>query len=446
MLSESARRPSLRWHGSTPGPGGWRLATADPRIQFRWTTKHRCRSRPRGRVHGTSARGAEGARPPHTLSGWRNRRVRQLWKADARGVPPTVKAHAYWSAGRCNGSSSQAHVQRGRSAAAGAHAESPDLWSASTVHIPTSSAAGAMSSPGDAGGLGGTSRGNGSGGRPATTDRSLTVSSSQPRQARSRQTGPASARSRAGDAGSSPAGAAVRRTGPVAGETVIAETVTFVDRHVGPNAGERRKMLDGLGYTNLDALVAAAVPEVIRDDALDLPSAVSELEVLAELRRLGSRNRPVPSMIGLGYHPADARCDPAQRPGEPGLVHRIHPVPAGDLPGTSRGAAQLPDHDCGSDRSGDGRGFAAGRVDRRGRGHAACPPGRQEARDKVRRGRQDAAADDRGGPYPRRGTGGRRGGRGPVDRPSGASGRIGVRCPAGIPGRRRRAMGPAQRD
>ncbi len=88
------------------------------------------------------------------------------------------------------------------------------------------------------------------------------------------------------------------------GETVTAETLTFVDRHVGPNTGERRKMLDGLGYANLDALVTAAVPEVIRDDALDLPPAVSEPEVLAELRRLGSRNRPVPSMIGLGYHPA----------------------------------------------------------------------------------------------------------------------------------------------
>ncbi|WP_445548694.1 aminomethyl-transferring glycine dehydrogenase, partial [Frankia sp. CiP1_Cm_nod2] len=93
--------------------------------------------------------------------------------------------------------------------------------------------------------------------------------------------------------------AAARRAGPP-----LTETLTFADRHIGPDADERRKMLDGLGHASLDALVAAAVPEVIRDSTLDLPPAASEPEVLAELRRLGSRNRPVPSMIGLGYHPA----------------------------------------------------------------------------------------------------------------------------------------------
>ena len=35
---------------------------------------------------------------------------------------------------------------------------------------------------------------------------------------------------------------------------------------------------------------------------------------------------------------------PAQRPGEPGLVHGLHAVPAGDLPGPPRGPPQLPDH------------------------------------------------------------------------------------------------------
>ena len=49
-------------------------------------------------------------------------------------------------------------------------------------------------------------------------------------------------------------------------------------------------------------------------------------------------------MIGLGYygthHPGR---HPPQRAGEPGLVHRLHAVPAGDQPGPARGAAQLPD-------------------------------------------------------------------------------------------------------
>ena len=50
-------------------------------------------------------------------------------------------------------------------------------------------------------------------------------------------------------------------------------------------------------------------------------------------------------MIGLGYcgtvTPPVIR---AQRAGEPGLVHRLHAVPAGDQPGPAGGAADLPDH------------------------------------------------------------------------------------------------------
>ena len=49
-------------------------------------------------------------------------------------------------------------------------------------------------------------------------------------------------------------------------------------------------------------------------------------------------------MIGLGYHGTiTPGGDPAQRAGGPELVHRLHAVPARDLPGPARGAAQLPD-------------------------------------------------------------------------------------------------------
>ena len=45
---------------------------------------------------------------------------------------------------------------------------------------------------------------------------------------------------------------------------------------------------------------------------------------------------------GLRRH-VHAAGDPAQRPGEPGLVHRVHAVPGGDRAGPAGGAAQLPD-------------------------------------------------------------------------------------------------------
>jgi glycine dehydrogenase len=62
-------------------------------------------------------------------------------------------------------------------------------------------------------------------------------------------------------------------------------------------------MLAALGHRSLDDLIDAAVPGVIRmTEALQLPAARTETEVLADLRALAGRNRLVTSMIGLGYH------------------------------------------------------------------------------------------------------------------------------------------------
>ncbi len=62
-------------------------------------------------------------------------------------------------------------------------------------------------------------------------------------------------------------------------------------------------MLDTVGYTSLETLVEAAVPESIRlDDVLQLPEARSEDVVLEALRRLATMNRTAVQMIGQGYH------------------------------------------------------------------------------------------------------------------------------------------------
>ena len=61
-------------------------------------------------------------------------------------------------------------------------------------------------------------------------------------------------------------------------------------------------MLKVLGYETLDALVDAAVPGSVRSlGALDLPPAVTEHQVLDELRRLAAGNTIAEPMIGLGY-------------------------------------------------------------------------------------------------------------------------------------------------
>ncbi|MGW6459258.1 aminomethyl-transferring glycine dehydrogenase [Streptomyces sp. NPDC055078] len=77
----------------------------------------------------------------------------------------------------------------------------------------------------------------------------------------------------------------------------------FEQRHIGPDAGAQAKMLAQVGYGSLDELTAAAVPDVIKStEALRLPGARTEAEVLAELRTLADRNKVLAPMIGLGYY------------------------------------------------------------------------------------------------------------------------------------------------
>ncbi|WP_423183720.1 aminomethyl-transferring glycine dehydrogenase [Arthrobacter sp. NyZ413] len=86
--------------------------------------------------------------------------------------------------------------------------------------------------------------------------------------------------------------------------TVSSTSATFVDRHI----GARRQadidiMLKAVGYDSVDSLVDTAVPNDIRQDvALTLQNALSEVEVLAELRKLASKNKTAVQMIGQGYY------------------------------------------------------------------------------------------------------------------------------------------------
>ncbi|WP_431040987.1 aminomethyl-transferring glycine dehydrogenase [Streptomyces sp. P1-3] len=79
--------------------------------------------------------------------------------------------------------------------------------------------------------------------------------------------------------------------------------IPFARRHIGPDSEAQAKMLAQVGFGSLDELTAAAVPDVIKStEALGLPEARTEAEVLAELRSLADRNQVLSPMIGLGYH------------------------------------------------------------------------------------------------------------------------------------------------
>src|SRR5690606_16624582 len=58
-----------------------------------------------------------------------------------------------------------------------------------------------------------------------------------------------------------------------------------------------------LRVPDLEALADAAVPAAIRSARpLDLPAPLSETGALAALREMAAENRPLVSMIGMGYH------------------------------------------------------------------------------------------------------------------------------------------------
>ena len=76
----------------------------------------------------------------------------------------------------------------------------------------------------------------------------------------------------------------------------------FATRHIGLDEAARRRMLASLGYSSLDELTQAALPEGTEPAQLSLPAPLTETQALAELRRMAGRNQALTSMIGLGYY------------------------------------------------------------------------------------------------------------------------------------------------
>ena len=77
----------------------------------------------------------------------------------------------------------------------------------------------------------------------------------------------------------------------------------FVHRHIGPSEKDITEMLKTLKLSSLDDLINKAVPDSIRmSEKIDLPSSLTETEVLNEIKVIAKRNRIVKSMIGMGYH------------------------------------------------------------------------------------------------------------------------------------------------
>ena len=79
----------------------------------------------------------------------------------------------------------------------------------------------------------------------------------------------------------------------------------FSDRHIGPNGDQIQFMLNELNENNVEDFISKVVPaNIALSEKISkvLPAAVSEVEAIAELRELASKNQVIKSLIGLGYY------------------------------------------------------------------------------------------------------------------------------------------------
>ncbi|MGB2693321.1 MAG: aminomethyl-transferring glycine dehydrogenase [Thermodesulfobacteriota bacterium] len=78
---------------------------------------------------------------------------------------------------------------------------------------------------------------------------------------------------------------------------------SFASRHIGPDESEVESMLEHIGVSSLDELVASIVPSSIRmKGPLNLPGPLSEAGLLNELAKTAKLNKVFKSYIGLGYY------------------------------------------------------------------------------------------------------------------------------------------------
>jgi len=80
-------------------------------------------------------------------------------------------------------------------------------------------------------------------------------------------------------------------------------SVSFANRHIGPRENQIQEMLSDLGFSSLEELSAAVVPEnILSDFSTGILTAMSEPETLERLKQLADENIVFTSFIGMGYY------------------------------------------------------------------------------------------------------------------------------------------------
>ena len=85
--------------------------------------------------------------------------------------------------------------------------------------------------------------------------------------------------------------------------SVSSPKAPFVTRHIGLGEADTARMLDAVNASSMDAFLESVIPANIRrQDKMALPPALSEHQILAELRSFANKNQIKTSLIGMGYN------------------------------------------------------------------------------------------------------------------------------------------------
>ena len=77
----------------------------------------------------------------------------------------------------------------------------------------------------------------------------------------------------------------------------------FVHRHIGPDEQETQKMLDTIGVTSIDELIAKTVPsDILRKGDIGVGAALSEPQMLHLLQQKANKNILFTNFMGMGYY------------------------------------------------------------------------------------------------------------------------------------------------
>lgn len=84
--------------------------------------------------------------------------------------------------------------------------------------------------------------------------------------------------------------------------TAFSQYESFHTRHIGPDTTEQQLMLEKLGLSSLEELIAETIPASIRlKQPMSGLSAKTEVEFLKDISALAAENKIFKSYIGMGY-------------------------------------------------------------------------------------------------------------------------------------------------